>query len=75
MATTHPKALQQLADRFDSTVFDLGRRRARVRLAGAGSEACDVVLDGRTARLVAADRGRPDALLTAGAGHVVGNRR
>jgi pimeloyl-ACP methyl ester carboxylesterase len=63
---TFPPTLRRLADRYDPLVFELGRPSARVRLAGAGPEPVDVLLDGRRARLVAADNGqRPDALLTA----------
>jgi pimeloyl-ACP methyl ester carboxylesterase len=47
-------------------VFELGRPSARVRLAGAGQEPVDALLDGETVRLVPADLDRrPDALLTA----------
>jgi pimeloyl-ACP methyl ester carboxylesterase len=69
-ATTRiPRALRQLAERYDPSAFELGRRAARVRLAGAGPDPVDVVLDGRTAKLVPADGSRrPDALLTADAG-------
>jgi pimeloyl-ACP methyl ester carboxylesterase len=61
-------ALSQLAERYDPSTFELGRRSARVRLAGAGVESVDVLLDGHTARLVPAESSqRPDALLTADA--------
>jgi pimeloyl-ACP methyl ester carboxylesterase len=46
-------------------VFELARPSARVRLAGAGPEPVDAVLDGRRARLERASGGRPDALLSA----------
>ena len=62
-----PSTLQQLADRFDPTVFELGRSSARIRLAGAGPEPVDAVLDGDGAILETANGDRPDALLTADA--------
>jgi hypothetical protein len=63
-----PEALQQLVDRYNPAVFELGRRRARIRLAGAGSQDFDVLLDGHRARLVAAEtERRADAVLTANA--------
>jgi pimeloyl-ACP methyl ester carboxylesterase/putative sterol carrier protein len=64
---THRDTLQQLVERYDPEVFELGRRRARVRLSGAGPRDFDVVLDGRTARLEEAGRERPDAILSADA--------
>ncbi len=63
-----PRTLRQLAHRYDPAVFELGRRSARVRLAGAGAEPVDALLDGNTVTLVPADTGRrPDAQLTADA--------
>ena len=62
---THPDTLQQLVERYDPAVFELGRPRARIRLSGVGPHDCDVVLDGRTARLEQAGRERPDAVLSA----------
>ncbi|HEY3018740.1 MAG TPA: alpha/beta fold hydrolase [Solirubrobacteraceae bacterium] len=60
-----PPALQALAERFDAQVFDLGRPRARVRLAIAGGGAWDAVLAGGAVRLEPADEERrPDAVLT-----------
>jgi pimeloyl-ACP methyl ester carboxylesterase len=56
-----------LTERYDPELFELARPRARVRLAGAGSEPMDVVIEGRRARLEPAARGRPDALITADA--------
>ncbi len=67
MLTKPPPPLAQLTERYDASVFELGRRRARVRLAGAGPEPVDVILDDSGATLVAADGERPDALLRADA--------
>ena len=60
-----PPSLEQLIDRYDASVFEIGRPSARVRLTGAGPEPLDVVLDGHTAKLVPCDGDRPDAILTA----------
>jgi pimeloyl-ACP methyl ester carboxylesterase len=62
-----PDSLRALTRRYDAEAFHLGRRRARLRLAGAGPDAFDALLDGEQARLVLADRSRPDALLQADA--------
>ena len=65
-AATAPPALRQLVDRYNPEVFELGRPHARIRLDGAASRPFDVLLDGKTAKLVAADRDqRPDAILRA----------
>ncbi len=64
---THPDTVLQLVERYDHEVFELGRRRARIRLVGAGPHDRDVVLDGQTARLEQAGRERPDAVLSADA--------
>lgn len=59
-------ALQELTARYDPESFEIGRRRARLRVDGAGSRPLDVILDGRRARIVPAEAGRePDALLRA----------
>jgi pimeloyl-ACP methyl ester carboxylesterase len=65
MSTNPPAALRALVDRYDAEAFELGRRVARIRLAGAGPAAYDVLLDGRRATLAPADSGRPDAVLHA----------
>jgi pimeloyl-ACP methyl ester carboxylesterase len=66
VTNTFPRTLRRLADRYDPLVFELGRHSARVRLAGAGPEPVDAVLDGASAKLADADTGRrPDALLSA----------
>jgi pimeloyl-ACP methyl ester carboxylesterase len=64
--TTPPKPLVELVSRFDSRAFELRRRRARIRLEGAGDVAYDALLsDDDPPKLVAASSGRPDALLRA----------
>jgi pimeloyl-ACP methyl ester carboxylesterase len=65
MATTLPTTLEQLTERYDPSVFELTRSSARIRLAGAGSEPVDAVLNGSGPRLEPASGGRPDALLSA----------
>ena len=65
-AASAPPALRQLVERYNPEVFELGRPHARVRLDGAASAPFDVVLDGKTARLVPGDHDqRPDAALRA----------
>src|SRR5437870_13743562 len=60
-----PRALRTLAERFDPQVFDLGRPRARLRLAIDGAPAWDAVLAGGAVRLEPADESaRPDAVLS-----------
>jgi pimeloyl-ACP methyl ester carboxylesterase len=54
-----------LTERFDPDAFELGRRSARIRLAGAAEDDFDVLLDGQTARLVEANGSDPDAMLRA----------
>jgi pimeloyl-ACP methyl ester carboxylesterase len=44
-------AIEQLVDRFDPSVFDLGRSQARLRIKGPGLRTQDVVLKGGRARL------------------------
>jgi pimeloyl-ACP methyl ester carboxylesterase len=63
--TVSSSPLEQLLDRFDPRVFDVGRREARIRLAGA-SEPRDVLIAGGQARLEPAS-GEPDAELVADA--------
>ncbi|HEY2440324.1 MAG TPA: alpha/beta fold hydrolase [Solirubrobacteraceae bacterium] len=65
MPTQVPDTLEQLTERYDASAFELARPSARVRLAGAGPEPMDAVLDGSGATLAPASNGRPDALLTA----------
>ena len=61
-ATAAP--LERLVDRFDPSLFDVGRRSARVRVKGAGPEPRDVVIEDGRAR-IAAPVGRADAELIA----------
>jgi pimeloyl-ACP methyl ester carboxylesterase len=65
MTQTVPKILRELLRRYDPSVFELDRPMARIRLEGAAESASDVILDGRTAKLEAAGRKRPDAILSA----------
>ncbi|HEY2005991.1 MAG TPA: alpha/beta fold hydrolase, partial [Solirubrobacteraceae bacterium] len=60
-----PPVLRTLIRRYDPDVFEVGRGSARIRLEGAGKAACDVILDGRGAKLQSANGKRPDALLSA----------
>lgn len=66
-AVTAPQTLLALTERFDPEAFELGRARARIRLAGAGIAKYDVLLDGERATLAEADGQRPDAELRADA--------
>jgi len=72
MATVIPRgitaddALVELADRFDSTVIDVPRGRARVRLEVVGGTSCDAVVSGSKLRLGSVDESvEPDAVLSA----------
>ena len=61
------RSVATLAERFDPSVFDPGRRRtSRIRLRVTGSDAWDVVVGDGAARVVPADGGA-DAVLTADA--------
>jgi pimeloyl-ACP methyl ester carboxylesterase len=62
-----PPALRTLAGRFDPEVFDVGARRAVVRLEGDGVGRWDVVLADGAATLQAAGDREPDARLIADA--------
>jgi pimeloyl-ACP methyl ester carboxylesterase len=57
-------ALEQLVDRFDPEVFDVGRPEARIRVQGAAPEPRDVILEDGRAR-VEPSSGDPDAELIA----------
>ena len=57
-------AIERLVARFDPTVFDVGRRRVRIRIEAGATR--DVVIENGTARLTSS-RGSADAVLTADA--------
>ncbi len=59
--------MERLVGRFDPLVFDVGRRRARLRIEGAGARACDVVIEDGSARVVDGAGSEPDAILSADA--------
>lgn len=65
MSGTAPPSLRTLAGRFNPEAFDLGKRRARIRLTGAGPQPFDVLLHDGRATLVAADGVQPEAELEA----------
>jgi pimeloyl-ACP methyl ester carboxylesterase len=67
MPATSSATLQELIDRYDPQVFELGRESARIRLEGADSGSFDVLLggDGEGAALEPAGDERPDAVLSA----------
>ncbi len=60
-------AVERLVARFDPTVFDTRRRRARLRIEDAGGETCDVVIKDGAARVLDATDAEPDAVLKADA--------
>lgn len=64
--TMPPTSLQTLVDRYDGSVFEPERGRARVRLEIRGGEAWDAVIEDGTAELVPS-KGSADALLKADA--------
>jgi pimeloyl-ACP methyl ester carboxylesterase len=55
--------LDRLVERFDPSVFDVGRRRAVIRIEGATPEPVDVAIEDGDARVIAPD-GHPDAELS-----------
>jgi pimeloyl-ACP methyl ester carboxylesterase len=59
-------AVERLVERFDHSVFDVGRARARLRIEGPVG-ACDVVIEDGGARVVDPGGGEPDAVLRADA--------
>ncbi len=66
MNPTVPEVLRSLTERFDPAAFELGRRKARIRLSGVDEHHYDVVLNGSGASIEPASRrGRPDAVLSA----------
>ncbi|HEV3000241.1 MAG TPA: alpha/beta fold hydrolase [Solirubrobacteraceae bacterium] len=60
-----PPTLAALAARYDRQVLDVGRRRARIRLEGAGDGAWDAVLHDGRAELQAANGRAADAVIRA----------
>jgi pimeloyl-ACP methyl ester carboxylesterase len=56
--------LEQLVERFDPSLFDVGRPHARLRIEGAGDQPRDVLIEDGRARIVRPD-GRVDAELEA----------
>jgi pimeloyl-ACP methyl ester carboxylesterase len=56
-----------MVDRFDASIFDVGRRRARIRVEAGEEPMGDVLIEYGQARLTPADGKRPDAVLSAGA--------
>ena len=64
MSTSPPRALQVLVGRYDRAAFEPDGGRARVRLAVAGGDAWDALLERGAARLARAG-GDADATLTA----------
>jgi pimeloyl-ACP methyl ester carboxylesterase len=66
VTSSPPQSLSTLLARFDGSVFDAPRGRARLRLGVTGEGEWDVVVEGDRARLEPAAQGRePDALLLA----------
>jgi pimeloyl-ACP methyl ester carboxylesterase len=62
---THP--LDRLVGRYDASVFDVGRPRARIRIEGATGEPRDVLIEDGRATIEPGGGGRPDAALSADA--------
>ena len=61
-------AVTRLVERFDASVFDVGRRRASLRLESGSEPLADVVIEYGQARLAVPDARRADAVLSADAG-------
>jgi pimeloyl-ACP methyl ester carboxylesterase len=69
-AATRPhtsSGIERLVERYDASVFHLGRPHARIRLSGRGIDTVDVVIERERARLEPANGDRPDAELIADA--------
>lgn len=64
---TTRSAAERLVKRFDASVFDLGRRQARLRMRGEDGETCDVIIENGGARVVPPSNDRADAVLSADA--------
>jgi pimeloyl-ACP methyl ester carboxylesterase len=60
-------ALERLVERFDASIFDLGRRRARIRVLAGEQPVGDVLIEYGQARLDASEGRRADAILSANA--------
>ncbi len=60
-------AIESLVERYDASVFDIGRPHARLRLECDGEPLFDVIIDWGQAQLVTANGKRADALLSADA--------
>jgi pimeloyl-ACP methyl ester carboxylesterase len=60
-------ALETLVERFDASIFDVGRRRARIHVESGNEPIGDVLIEYGQARLIPADGKRPDAVLSADA--------
>lgn len=58
-------ALERIVERFDASVFEIGRPNARLRLQGVEAEPHDVIIEDGHARVVPAGHGRPDCELSA----------
>jgi pimeloyl-ACP methyl ester carboxylesterase len=58
-------AVERLVERFDPTVFDVGRRHARLRIESADAQACEVVIEDSRARMVDPGGVEADAVLKA----------
>ena len=63
---TDPRSspIERLIERFDASLFDVGRREARLRIEGAGRQPRDVLIAAGRAR-IASTNGRVDAELSA----------
>jgi pimeloyl-ACP methyl ester carboxylesterase len=61
-------ALEAMVERFDGGIFDVGRRRVRIRMESDAAPIGDVVIEYGQARLVDPEGGRADAVLSASAG-------
>jgi pimeloyl-ACP methyl ester carboxylesterase len=60
-------ALEQLVDRFDAGIFDVGRRCVRLRVEDGSGPVADVVIEHGQARLVEPAQRRADAVFRADA--------
>ncbi len=58
-------ALEHLIERFDASVFDVGRRRASIRIEAGAAAIADVLIEYGHARLTSPETRSPDAVLSA----------